>query len=97
MIDWIIFFFLYSTILCFQADSLCTVLSSRLTVLVSHVILNEWLYPVTVHSLISTEVVYWQHYSVITWLVPHETAAISVHVLCAQYKFTTMHQISVIS
>ena len=54
-----------------------SLLSSRLTVLISHLILNEWLYPFIAH-LISTEAVYWQHYLVVAWLVPHNTAAISV-------------------
>ena len=35
---------------------------------------------------ISTEVVYSQCCLVVTWLVPHETAAISAHVLCTSYK-----------
>ena len=54
-----------------------SLLSSRFTVLMSHLILNEWLYPF-IALLISTVVVYWQHYSVVAWLVPHETAAISI-------------------
>ena len=44
------------------------------------------------HFLIFTEVVYWQHYLVVAWLVPCETAAISVQILHTPYN---MHQFAV--
>ena len=39
---------------------------------------------VALHSTVrvSTEMMYLQHCLVVTWLLPHETAAISTHVLC---------------
>jgi len=65
--------FLYSTVLCSWAYSLH---SCRMW-------LNE-LYPFYGIFLISTKVVYWQRYFVVTWLVPHEAAALwarSVHTI----------------
>ena len=58
---------------------------SRPTVRMLHVILNEWLYPLW--HIIRT-IVIWQCYLVVTWLVPCETAVVSVHV-CEHH--TTMH------
>ena len=59
-----------------------SLLSSRLTVLLLRVILNKWI-AFQACFWISTEVVYLQCCLVVTtWLVPCETAAISVQVLC---------------
>ena len=30
---------------------------------------------------------YLQHYVVVAWLVPHETAAILAHILCTPYNY----------
>ena len=51
-----------------------SLLLSSLTALMSHATLNEQLYPFIV-------MVYQQRYLVVTWLVPCETAAVSVQVL----------------
>ena len=51
-------------------------LSSRLTALLMHVILNEWLLFIA-RFWISTKVLYVQRCLVATWLVPRETAAVS--------------------
>ena len=68
-----------------------SLLSSRITALISHVILNEQLYPffinhISSYFLISTEVMYRQHYLVVAWLVPRETAALSAQVLCTPFN-----------
>ena len=55
------------------SSTFCLLLS-RLTALLSHVTLNEWL-----QLWISTLVVLLQHSLVLTWLVPLKTAAASVH------------------
>ena len=59
-----------------------SLLSSRLTALLSHVILNERLS--SLMALFSTpiKVLYLQRYLVVTWLVPREAAAALAHVLC---------------
>ena len=44
--------------------------------------------------LISTEVVYWQCYLVVTWLVPHETTAILAHVLCTPYNPAVVYMVT---
>ena len=98
-------------------------LSSRLTALTSHVILNEWLYNifligfclfvclfaclrvrararvcmcvcVCVCVFIFTEVVHWQQYLVVTWLVPRETAAVSAHVPGTPYNYATVYSVT---
>ena len=53
---------------------------------------SEWV-TVDIHSAfwISTEVVYLQRCLVVTWLVPHKTAAFSAHVRFCVHC-TTMHQ-----
>ena len=66
-----------------------SLLSSRLTVPMLHMILNEWLYPFIASFLISAEDVYWQHYLVVTWLVPCETAASSAQVMFTYRSFTS--------
>ena len=57
-------------------------LSSRISTLMLHVILNEWLliwfwFFFTAPFWISTEMMYLQRCLVVTWLVPRETAAAS--------------------
>ena len=58
------------------ADSLC-----------SHVILHEWL---AFYSMFLEYPPKWCSY-VLAWLVPHETAAILVQVLCTPYNHTPYH------
>ena len=55
--------------------------------------LNEWL---AFHNAfwISTEVVYLQHYLLVTGLVPHETTAVSAHVLCAPYNHAPVYSVT---
>ena len=70
---------------------------SRLAVLMSHVIVDEWLYPfMTLCSfdIISTEVVFWQHCLVVTWVVPHETVAVLVHILCTPYNHAPVYSVN---
>ena len=71
-----------------------SLLSSRLTALLSHVILNERLS--SFMALFSTpiKVLYLQRYLVVTWLVPREAAAALAHVLCTP-QATPMHQFTV--
>jgi len=63
-------------------------LSSRLTALLSHLILNEWL---AFYSAfwISTQVVYLQRCLVVTWLAPRETAVFSARPLYTMQPCTT--------
>ena len=70
----------YSNTLTFWADSLC---SSRMQ-------LNEWPQLYTAHSQYPPEQL--QHCLVATWLVPPETAAASVQVLCTPNKQCTSLQ-----
>ena len=74
---------LYNVILCSQAR----------TALMLHVSLSGWLYPFISCFLIFTEVVYWQHCLVVTLLVLHETAAISVHVMCTPYNCSPVYNV----
>ena len=63
----------------------------------SHVIVDEWLYPfMTLCSfdIISTEVVFWQHCLVVTWVVPHETVAVLVHILCTPYNHAPVYSVN---
>ena len=46
----------------------------------------------TVYGKWWTEVVYLQHYPVVTGLVPHGTAAVSVHVLCPPYNYAPVYK-----
>ena len=41
--------------------------------------------------LLSAKVMYVQRCLVVTWLVPHETAAVSVHVLNTSYKYAPVY------
>ena len=41
----------------------------------------------------SVEVGYLQHYLVVTWLMPHKTDAVSVHVLCTLYIHAPVYSI----
>ena len=41
--------------------------------------------------IFSIEVVYLQRYLVVTWLVPHETAAVLAHVLCTPYNHAQVY------
>ena len=67
---------------------------SRLTVLMSHLIL-------TVPSFLSfflifflsTEVAYWQCYLAVAWLVPRETATVSAQVLCAPFNQAPVYSV----
>ena len=67
---------LYSAILCSRADSL------RL-----HVILHEWLAFYSAFLNIHQSGVL----TVLAWLVPHETAAVSAQVLCTPYNHASCH------
>ena len=67
---------------------------SRLTALVLCVILNKWLLPFKAQFWIFIKVVYWQCYLVVTWLVPHETAAVSTHVLCTPYNHAPVYSVT---
>ena len=71
-----------------------SLLSGRLIGLMSHVILTKCQYPFVPYCLISTEVMYWQRYLVVTWLVPPETAAASVHSLCSPYNHAPVYSIT---
>ena len=63
-----------------------SLLSSRLTALLSHVILNERLSSFMALFSTSIKVVYLQRYLVVTWLVPSEAAAALAHVLCIHHR-----------
>ena len=47
--------------------------------------------------LISAEVVYWQHYLVVAWLVPRETAAVSAKVLCTPHNHAPVDRVTLFS
>ena len=66
-------------------------LLSTLTVLLSHVTLNDWLYLFIGCFWVFTQVVYLQHCLVVTWLVPCETAAISPRSVYAAEPCTALH------
>ena len=74
----------YSTILCFWAGSLRSSCKQ----------LSEWVQPYTARFWIPTKVVYLQHCLVVTWLVPHKTAAISAHILCTLYNHAPVYSIN---
>ena len=76
IIDWLINGCSYNSILCSWADSLC-----------SHVILHEW------QAFYSTFLNIHQSgvLTALAWLVPHETAAVSVQVLCTPYNQAPCH------
>ena len=63
----------------------------------SHVILNEFFFPFFIffiaHFFKSNEVVYWQCYLVVTWLVLRETAAVSAQVLCTPYNHAPVYSV----
>ena len=65
------------------------ILRSRANPLRSHVILHEWLAFYSAINLLNT------HRSdvltALAWLVPHETAAVSAHVLCTPYNHALCH------
>ena len=61
--------------------------SGRLTALL-HVIMNEWLYPLTARFWISVGVVFLQCCLVVTWLMPRQTAAVSAHQFTARSVYT---------
>ena len=77
-----------------------SLLLNTLTALTPHVILNKWLYTFffIAHFSISTTVVnwqwHWQQYLVVAWLVPHETAAVSVQVLCTTYNQAPVYSVT---
>ena len=62
--------------------------------LMSRVILNEWLSFYSTFVLISTEVVHLQCYLVGTRLVPRQTAAVSAHVLCTSYNHAPAYSVT---
>ena len=43
---------------------------------------------------ISTEVVHLQHYLVVPWMVPRESAAVSAHVLCKPYNHVPVYSVT---
>ena len=58
--------------------------------------LTEWV-TVAFYSTflnISTEVVYLQPYLIVTWLVPHETAAVLEHILCTPCNCTPVYSVT---
>ena len=64
----------------------CSLLSSMLAA--AHVACDsEWV-TVSFYSAfwMSTEIVYWQIYLVVAWLVSRETAAVSAQVLCTSHN-----------
>ena len=76
---------LYSTILCSRADSLH---SCHMWFWMSDCIIFQCIF------LISTEVVYWQNYLVVAWLVSRETAAISAQVLCTPFNHAPVYSVT---
>ena len=70
--------------------------------LMSHALLNEYLYPFIVSLfyfyffifLISTEVVYRQRCLVVAWLMPRETAAASAQGLCTPYNHAPVYVVT---
>ena len=70
-----------------------SLLLSRLTVLMSHGILNEWQYPFIVRFLISTKVACQQRYLVVAWPGAHAKLLPSWCKFCVHHK--TMHQFTV--
>ena len=57
----------------------------------SYAILNEWLAFAARYFWVSTEMMYLQRCSVVTWLVPHETAAVSAHVPYTPYNHAPVY------
>ena len=68
----------------------CTV--ARLTALLSNAVWKEWLAFYSVFW-VSTKVVT-VLYMVVTLLVPHETAAVSAHVLCTPYNHAPVYSVT---
>ena len=70
---------LYSTIIGFWGDSLCSC--------------HMWFWMSDFYNIfwISTKVVYSQHCLIVTWLVPHETVDILAHVLCTSYNHAPVY------
>ena len=75
-------FYSCSTSLCSRADSLG---SCQIT--------SEWLSLFTVHFWTAIKAVYSQRCLVVTWLVPRETAAISVRILCTPYSHAPVYSV----
>ena len=67
-----------------------SLLSRRLTALMSYVILTERLSPFIARFWISIQVVCLQRYLVVTWLVPRETAA----VLGSPYNYALVYSVT---
>ena len=76
---------LFPTLLPLYCPLYCP-LSSRLTALLSHAMLNEWLAFHCAFLNIQRSGVLEALFSCY-WMVQHETAAVSVHVLCTQYNY----------
>ena len=69
-------------------------LSGRLTALLLHAILNEWLWLFVARFGIATEILYLRRCLVVTWLVSRGTDAVSAHGLCTPNNHAPVYSVT---